>query len=548
MSISFSELKLLPQIENALLDLNFSNPTDVQSLVIPEMIKGYDIVVQSQTGTGKTFAFAIPTIAKIDPRVKEVQSLILCPTRELALQVFNEINKLLKFYSEIKTAVIYGGESYTQQFQALEAKPHIIIATPGRIIDLLQRKRVNLSTVKILIFDEADEMLKMGFQEAVETILEKIPKNRQTALFSATMPASIKQITLKYQNNPKILKTLQKNIAVTSIEQFYFIVKELDKNKLLVRLLDYENPDSVIIFANTKRTVDNILSHLQSKGFLVDAIHGDLKQKQRQYVMNNFRKKHTRILVATDVAARGLDITDIKMVINYDLSYDEEVYVHRIGRTGRAGKSGVSYSFVNVKQMMQLKKLESYLKEKLIFVSVPTIEEIYNRQNQFFQNKVINLIEAKIQENPKENVLADSLLQKYEAKKIISGLLQYLMPEKRQYEDIMTPRTFSNVSYHSNYKGSSVSKIKKSFDDYNKFRKPDMTKLVINLGKEDGINPSIFLKIMSEKFNIYSKNIGNIKHLGDKTIFEISNRFLLQVKTKNNIYLGEKLLKVSSHQ
>ncbi|MDV3192705.1 MAG: DEAD/DEAH box helicase, partial [Sweet potato little leaf phytoplasma] len=255
---SFTELNLLTQIQEALKELNFINPTPVQALVIPKMIEGIDIVARSQTGTGKTFAFGIPMIQKIDPQMSQIQSLVLCPTRELALQVFTEINKLLKFYSEIRTAVIYGGEKYFKQFSALSKKPHIIVATPGRILDLLKQKKIDLSNVKLLVLDEADEMLKMGFQEDVEDILKTIPSERQTALFSATMPDSIKKIAAKYQKNSQTLEISNKNIAVKSIKQFYFIVADISKNLVLERLLDYQNKYYVIIFANTKRNVDNI--------------------------------------------------------------------------------------------------------------------------------------------------------------------------------------------------------------------------------------------------------------------------------------------------
>jgi ATP-dependent RNA helicase DeaD len=572
MSILFKDLNLLPQTEKALEVLNFSIPTSVQAMAIPEMIQGYDIIVQSQTGTGKTFAFGIPTIEKIDPKLAKTQSLILCPTRELALQVSQEIQKLLKFHRDIRIAVVYGGESYIKQFHQLDLNPQIIIATPGRMIDLLDRKKVDLSAVKILTLDEADEMLKMGFQDALETILSKIPKEKQTALFSATLPFSIDKIASKYQNNPKVLKVLQQNIAVKSIEQFYYIVKHFDKSKLLVRLLDQKNPESVIIFANTKKDVDNILSYLQERDFLADAIHGDLKQNQRQNVMNNFRKKNIKILVATDVAARGLDIDDIKMVINFDLPHEDEVYVHRIGRTGRAGKKGVAYSLISVQQVSQLKKLENYLKEKITAVSIPSIEDIQNEQNKFFENKIIQLIEQNYEEKNKSAALTDALLAKFDEKKIITNLLNHLMPKSKKYEEISEPKSFSPSRYQnvrSNYRKNNFSRynISNSYgssnirrdngerhnynsSNNNKFSRfsgrDKMTELTINLGREDGINPPVFLKILNDKFHVYGKNIGNIKHLPNKTVFEIADRFVRQVQSKDDVYYEKKLLQIQS--
>ncbi|MDO8060232.1 DEAD/DEAH box helicase [Candidatus Phytoplasma citri] len=545
---SFKELNLLTQIQEALKELNFINPTPVQALVIPKMIQGIDIVARSQTGTGKTFAFGIPMIQKIDSQTSQIQALVLCPTRELALQVFTEINKLLKFYSEIRTAVIYGGEKYFKQFSALNKKPHIIVATPGRILDLLKQQKIDLSHVKLLVLDEADEMLKMGFQEDVEDILKNIPSERQTALFSATMPDFIKKIAEKYQKNSQTLEISNKNIAVKSIKQFYFIVSDINKNLVLERLLDYQNPDSVIIFANTKKNVDNITDYLQTRNFLVDALHGDLKQNQRQYVLNNFRNKKIKILVATDVAARGLDISDIQMVINYDLSNDYESYVHRIGRTGRAGKSGVSYSFINVRQKMKLKKLEYYLKEKLLLAEIPKIEEIYQQQDQLFRDKVFQLIENYKNNNLSIDMnLMDKLLQKYDQELIIKSLINYISPCRKQYENII----IRNVSNYNNdeFAKTSYNKNNRINSDY--FKKYEqnninMTKLIINIGKNDRVyNPATFLQILYDKFNIYRKNIGYIQHFADKTVFEINNNFVNKLKTKKDIYWENKLIIIS---
>ncbi|WCA22500.1 DEAD/DEAH box helicase [Candidatus Phytoplasma oryzae] len=466
MSILFKELNLLQQTKDALKALNFDYPTPIQNLVIPEMIKGNDIIAQSQTGTGKTFSFGIPIIEKINPKIRKTQSLVLCPTRELSIQVFDEMKKLLKFYKEIEITVICGGESYNKQFRALENKPHIIIATPGRIIDLLEKKKVDLSEIKIFTIDEADEMLKMGFQESLETILKNIPEKRQTVLFSATLPITIKKIAAKYQKNPQILKIKHDNIAVKSIKQFYFLIKEFNKNKLLVRLLDQKNPDSVIIFANTKKEVDNIFNYLQDKNFLVNAIHGDLKQNQRKYVMDNFRRKNIKILVATDVAARGLDISDIKMIINYDLPHEDEVYVHRIGRTGRAGKKGLAYSFISSNKIGRLKKLEFYLKEKINFLKIPTVEEIQKEKDVYFHEKINKLIEKENTFETKENILLiDDLINKFSERKIINSFLNYFRPEKKNYE----PINEINKNFNFNNRRENFSNIRNNkFQDKNK--------------------------------------------------------------------------------
>ncbi|MFT2804830.1 DEAD/DEAH box helicase [Candidatus Phytoplasma asteris] len=546
MNTLFEELPILEQTKKALKELNFIDATPIQALVIPEIIKGHDVIGQAQTGTGKTFAFGIPIIEKIEPKIQKTQSLILCPTRELTLQVYEELKKLLRFYQEIRIAVVYGGESYTKQFRALEAKPHLIIATPGRAIDHLERGKIDLSALKILTLDEADEMLKMGFQEALETILKKIPEERQTVLFSATLPPFIKKIASKYQKDTKILQVPVKNIAVNAIEQNYFLVKEVDKAKLLVRLLDLKKDYSAILFANTKKDVDEITTYLQDKGFLADAVHGDLKQNQRQYVMNNFRKGKIKILIATDVAARGLDISDIKMVINYDLPHEDEVYVHRIGRTGRAGKKGLAYSLISPRKVSQLKKLEYYLKEKITLLDIPSVQSIKLQNAKDLEKKLLNIIE-KNNEDATPNQLAQKLLETFSSEQIIKGLLKKFLPKERNYTDILPPKMTTNNSFtrsrfggesrFGSY-GSNNSYGNKSYQRANS----NFIEVVINLGKKDNINPPILLKLLKDHFQIYGKNIGNIKHLTHETIFEVASRFWNQMKTKTNIRFQNKTL------
>ncbi|XFE94826.1 ATP-dependent RNA helicase DeaD [Candidatus Phytoplasma solani] len=546
MNTLFEQLPILEQTKKALRELNFIEATPIQALVIPEIIQGRDVIGQAQTGTGKTFAFGIPIIEKIDHKLAKTQSLILCPTRELTLQVYEELKKLLRFYPEIRIAVVFGGESYTKQFRALENRPHLIIATPGRAIDHIERGKIDLSALKILTLDEADEMLKMGFQEALETILKQIPAERQTVLFSATLPPFIKKIASKYQKDTKILKVPVQNIAVNAIEQFYFLVKEVDKNKLLVRLLDLKKDHSAILFANTKKDVDEITAYLQDKGFLADAVHGDLKQNQRQYVMNNFRKGKIQILIATDVAARGIDISDIKMVINYDLPHEDEVYVHRIGRTGRAGKKGLAYSLISPRKMSQLKKLEYYLKEKINLLDIPSVDGIKKQILKNFEKKILDIVEKNTQESINYPII-EELLQKFSAEQIIQGLLTHISPKERNYSDIFPPRvSFSNNSFVPRRFGESrfyeprFSNSRFHDSKASSYSKSDFVEVVINLGKKDNINPPALIKLLKEEFQIYSKNIGNIKHLTHETIFEVASRFLYQFKNKSNVCFQNK--------
>ncbi|MFH0767686.1 MAG: DEAD/DEAH box helicase, partial [Bacillota bacterium] len=340
MNILFNELQILEETKQAIESLGLVETTAIQHHAIPRMLEGKDLIGQAQTGTGKTFAFAIPILEQINVNEKTVQALVICPTRELTLQVYKEFLKLIKFNKAVRITSIYGGESYNKQFKALAEHPHIIVATPGRTIDHLNRKTVDFSNLKMLVLDEADEMLKMGFQEDLETLLKDTPSTRQTALFSATIPPFIKKVAQKYQKSPVIIQIETPTLTVSKTEQFYYLVKKSDRDQLLLRVLDYHDPNSALIFANTKADVDSLSAFLQKHNYEADALHGDLKQSQRDYVMGRFRSKRLKYLIATDVAARGLDISHIDMVINYEIPFEDEIYVHRIGRTGRAGKSG----------------------------------------------------------------------------------------------------------------------------------------------------------------------------------------------------------------
>ena len=346
MNLLFNELPILETTKQAIEALGLVETTSIQHHAIPKMLEGKDLIGQAQTGTGKTFAFAIPILEKLDLTNDHIQALIICPTRELTLQVYKEFIKLVKFNKAIRVTSIYGGESYNKQFKALAEKPHIVVATPGRAIDHQDRGTIDFSHVKILVMDEADEMLKMGFQEDLERLLKDTPSERQTALFSATIPPFIKKVAEKYQHSPEIVKIETATLTVSKIEQIVYHVKKSDRDQLLIRVLDFYQPGSAIIFANTKNDVDQLSEFLQKHQYEADALHGDLKQSQRDYVMGRFRVKKLKYLIATDVAARGLDISHVDMVINYEIPFEDEIYVHRIGRTGRGNKYGKALTFI----------------------------------------------------------------------------------------------------------------------------------------------------------------------------------------------------------
>lgn len=533
MSILFKELPIKETIKEALEGLGFEVPTPIQEQSIPLVLDGLDIIGQAQTGTGKTFAFAIPMIEKINVSESSIQGLILTPTRELTTQVYKEILKLIKYEPKIKVTTIVGGESYDKQFKELAKKPHIIVATPGRIIDHINRGTIDLSKVKLLTLDEADEMLNMGFQEDIETILKTTPKERQTVLFSATIPPFIKKVAKMYQNNPEIVKIDAKELTVDKIEQGYFIVKEEDKPNLLVRLLDLEQPKTAIIFANTKKDVDQIAETLQHNKYMADALHGDLKQSQRNYVMTRFRNKQLNLLIATDVAARGLDINDVELVINYDLPTQDEVYVHRVGRTGRAGKKGKAYSFVSPRKRGMIEFLEKFIKREIKFLDVPTEEQIYKSQTKTFKNQLKSAM-SQI-ETIDLSLVNDLLIDETSKDKLIYALLQDRMPVQKNYAPIEIYQKYSKSKSNNQKNNSKFDRNNKNKSNNGKY-----VELLINLGKEDSMNPQKLFKILEKDYGIFSRNIGDIQHYKNETKFELKVEQLKRINLNKRIQIGKK--------
>jgi len=525
MAILFNDLPILETTKIALEKLGFTETTPIQEQAIPKMIEGLDMIGQAQTGTGKTFAFSIPMVEKTDTSLKQTQGLILTPTRELTNQVYKEIIKLVKFYPELRVTTIVGGESYERQFKELARKPHIIVATPGRIIDHIDRGTVDLSHITTLTLDEADEMLKMGFQDDIERILQTTPATRQTVLFSATMPPFIKKIATNYQKNPVHIKIEAKSLTVDRIEQAYFLVKEKGKLDLLIRLLDLENPSTGIIFVNTKAGVDRITERLQKQGFIADALHGDLKQSQRTNVMNRFRNKQLNLLVATDVAARGLDVDDVEVIINYDLPQQDEIYIHRIGRTGRAGKKGKAYTFVTPSKRRTIEVLAHFTKADINLLGIPTAESIYKEQIKAFKQNIKKALKTEYPNNL--SFISDLIENEDQKDQLINYLLNDKLPVKKTYEDIeiVQPTRSRNATERKKGQPKNLQQRGRGqFVDYE-----------VNLGKADNLTPPGLFKIMENEFGIYSKNIGDIKHLKNKTVFGLKKEAQRRINTQKII-------------
>lgn len=386
--LRFEDMNLSPEICQAVLDMGFEEATPIQSQAISVVMEGRDVIGQSQTGTGKTAAFGIPCLERIDPEDRRLQALILCPTRELAIQVSEEFRKLLKYRDNIRVLPIYGGQPIDRQILALKKGAQVVIGTPGRVMDHMRRRTLKTDSVQMMILDEADEMLDMGFREDIETILVKIPREHQTLLFSATLSPEILDITKRFQQDPVFIKIVRKELTVPNIEQYYFDVKEKRKLDALTHLIDMYNPNLAMVFCNTKKRVDDLTELLQGRGYFAEGLHGDLKQAQRDKVMQKFRNGTIEILVATDVAARGIDVDDIDIVVNYDIPQDEEYYVHRIGRTGRAGKAGKAFTFCVGKEIYKLRDIMRFTKTKILQQKLPTLSDVEEMKTTLFLEKV----------------------------------------------------------------------------------------------------------------------------------------------------------------
>ena len=424
----FSELNLSAEVLKAIDKLGFEQAAPIQAASIPILMAGRDVVGQSQTGSGKTAAFAIPAIEKTDPQLRAVQVLILCPTRELAIQVAAEVHKLGLFKRGLHALPIYGGQSYERQFAGLRQGAQIVIGTPGRIMDHMRRNTLHLDAVRLVVLDEADVMLDMGFRDDIETILQGVPKERQTVFFSATMPRPIQDLIQRYARDPANVRIEQETVTVPTVEQVYYEVDRRFKLELLTRLVDIHDYQLGIVFCNTKRMVDDLVDHLEAQGYSADRLHGDMSQGMRDRVMNKFRKGGLEFLVATDVAARGIDVDDVQVVFNYDLPYDGQDYVHRIGRTGRAGRSGRAISFVAGRELFQIQQIERFTRTKIHRAKVPTLNEVEEARATVFLDKLRATLRSG--DYQKQDHLVERLLEEgFSSTDIASALIHHLKSE-----------------------------------------------------------------------------------------------------------------------
>jgi ATP-dependent RNA helicase DeaD len=425
----FSELSLSETTLTALTELGFEHATQIQSEAIPLILAGRDVIGQAQTGTGKTAAFGLPMIEKLDTNIRTIGALVVCPTRELVMQVANELKKFAKFKKPgVSINAIYGGDSIVKQLKNLKAGTHIVVGTPGRLIDHLTRGSMDLSNLKMVVLDEADEMLNMGFREDIETILAKMPDDRQTVLFSATMPKPILDIARRFQKNPAIIKVVSENLTNASIEQRWFDVRSENRLQTLSDLMTINNIQLALCFCNMKVQVDELVADLRRLGFHADGLHGDLSQQQRSAIMAGFREGAIEILVATDVAARGIDVNNVDAVFNWELPFDPEYYVHRIGRTGRAGNSGKSFSFVTGRnEFRRLKSIEAFAKVRIEQADVPNEHDIYDTRKTVLLHKLTALL-AEGGLKPYEELISAFEQEGFSAHTLAATLLKRSLP------------------------------------------------------------------------------------------------------------------------
>ena len=427
-TIKFSDLGISEEILRAVEEMGYTQPSPIQAQAIPFVLEGRDVIGQAQTGTGKTAAFAIPIIDLVDADFNKPQAIILCPTRELAVQVEGEIQKLAKYHKKISSVAIYGGESIDKQIRTLKKGVQIVVGTPGRVQDHINRGTLRLEDAGIIVLDEADEMLDMGFRDDIEAILQEMPEERQTVFFSATMAKPIMDLTRKYQSEPEIIKVAKNELTVSKIEQVYYEVKPSLKMELMARLMTINNYALSVVFCNTKRMTDEVTEALGSRGIVAEALHGDLSQAQRDKVMSKFRKGLCTVLVATDVAARGIDVDNVEAVFNFDIPLDEEYYVHRIGRTGRAGRSGTAITFITGRrESMKLRDLERYTKATITRMTPPSVAELVDLKKAQLVKDVYRALSKEEDNQIFESTIGQMLSEGMSSDQIALGLLKMVM-------------------------------------------------------------------------------------------------------------------------
>ena len=529
--MEFQNLQIKDEIKKAIDDLGFTELTEIQEKVIPVALEYQDLIGQAPTGTGKTLGFAIPILNMIDENSRDIEAVVMAPTRELALQITSDINDASKYLKKINALTIYGGELIDKQINALRRHPQIIVATPGRLLDHLKRKTLSLKTCRIVVLDEADEMLNMGFLDDIKDVLRQTNDMHMTMLFSATFSPEIEKIAYDFMHDPVKVRINHGSLTVKQIEQKYIYSKEADKIEVASRIIEINNYKLVMIFCNTKKAVDDVTSMLLQRGFLAEALHGDMKQMQRDRVMARFREGLINILVASDVAARGLDIDDVDVVFNYDLPNDDEYYVHRIGRTGRAKKNGVAISLVSRGELRRLHEIERFAKTEITKLEIPSLDKIVKIRTKRILDRAIditnstNLEEISYDDNRFLSIIDKQVSKLGEVDKdaLIKGLLSIIINADSRNEDI--------------------EEIKEEVETRRKTRSNGGVRMYISLGRKDDIRVYTITDMLVKNTSLSNKDINAVAIYDNFSFFEVPREYVKEVTLldKELRYKGRRL-------
>ncbi|MCI8829809.1 MAG: DEAD/DEAH box helicase [Lachnospiraceae bacterium] len=543
--LKFEDLQLDERILRAVADMGFEETSPIQGQAIPLALEGKDIIGQAQTGTGKTAAFGIPLLERVDPKVKKLQAIVLCPTRELAIQVAEEVRRLAKYMHGIKVLPVYGGQEIVKQIRSLKDGTQVIIGTPGRVMDHMRRKTIRTEEVHTVVLDEADEMLNMGFLEDMETILGQLPQERQTMMFSATMPSAIQEIARKFQKDPMTVKVVKKDLTVPKVTQYYYEVKQKNKIEVLSRLLDLYAPKLSVVFCNTKKGVEEVVEALQGRGYFAEGLHGDLKQIQRDRVMNSFRNGKADILVATDVAARGIDVDDVEAVFNYDIPQDDEYYVHRIGRTGRAGREGKAFSLVVGREVYKMRDIQRYCKTRIIPQAIPSLNDITSIKVDKILDQVRDTIEDRDLDEMIDVIEMKMIEEDYTAMELAAALLRIIMGDENEdiAESSRPARSLDDLDTYKNHGNGRDRRGRRNREEISgrgrgrKMRASEkvyeyisggdraMARLFLNIGKSQKVMPGDILGAVAGESGIPGRAVGSIDMYDGYTFVEVPDEY-----------------------
>lgn len=537
--MTFNDLGLHANLIKAVTKLGFKNPTEIQEKAIPILLENkQDLVGLAQTGTGKTAAYGLPLLQHIDFDKKIIQGLVICPTRELCMQITKDLESFAVYIDNPNITAVYGGANIEEQIKKIRKGAHILIATPGRLLDLVKRKAVNLGTVQTVILDEADEMLNMGFKEDLDAILQRTPATKRVGLFSATMPKEVRRIANNYMTDTEEIVVGIRNSSAANIHHDFYMMKEKDRYYALKRILDFYPEIFGLVFCRTRRETGMIAEKLEKEGYNATPLHGDLSQSQRDSAMKRFRDRTVKILVATDVAARGLDVYDISHVINYNLPDDLEIYTHRSGRTARAGKSGISITLINTRETNRIKQLEKNLNIKIIHRQIPDAEDICEKQMYALMDKVVSTPVDDEAINRYWPVIYNKL-KKYPLEEII---LKFISTELNTFLDYY--KNTGNLNAKKEADNNDRRKNRASFakeDGYRRNLQGTSQRLFINLGERQNMNKGALVRLVCTEAGITSENVGRISILGGYSFFEVDKQVAEKVlqKMKSGTYEGK---------